>query len=208
MKKAVITLALLAVAATSAFAQLNNLTVGAGYHFYTQVTSVEALGATFTTEMPSSGFYLGASYKVCTFGPGIDVTPGLYFTKASYKDKDDSNIQMKEGQIAIPILFSYTLNLVPGTLSIAPYVGPTLTMGFSKKSTVDNWKHTSDFYAQDNDYRKTDLALGAGFSIDIMNLIAVNFGYNHHLFNMYKGDTDGISYKHGGTVYFGVSYGF
>ena len=72
MKKVLMTLALVAVAATSAFAQLS---VGAGYLSNTQKLSVTSGSTTTTNATTSNGFYAGADYTL-DLGQGLGVVAG------------------------------------------------------------------------------------------------------------------------------------
>lgn len=212
MKKIIITLALAVAACTTAFAQLGGLSVGAGYQSYTDhadyTVTLPVLGSTtFNSNDAYSGFYAGLSYNVLTLGPGIGITPGIYFSSASYKNADNGDIQSKQSFIGVPVNFSYKLDLVPGTLAIQPYVGPTFSFALSYKSTTDNWKNTTDNYSDDSDLSKFNIALGGGLALDIVDMIRVTVGYNYYLLNLYKGDGNG-TYQRNGVLNFGVAYLF
>lgn len=210
MKKLIITLAIALAACTAAFAQ-KGLSVGAGYQSYKwSVTTPKLIGdGTNTTNHDFGGFYAGASYTVLTVGPGINITPGLYFSMASYKDSDyPDDIQAKQSFIGVPINFSYKLDLVPGTLAIEPYVGPTFSFGLKYTSTIDGWDHTTNNYADDYDTSKFNVALGGGIALDIVDMIRVNVGYNYYLLNVYNGDNGDVKYQRNGVLNFGVAYLF
>lgn len=207
MKKLFLTIALVAAAATGAFAQISGLSVGAGYQTYTQHEEVTALGLTAQNDLSFGGFYVGADYTVLTIGPGIGITPGIHFSMASYTNKSDSDVQRKESYIGIPVNFSYKINIVPGTLAIAPYLGPTFSIGLSNKSTINKWSNTSDLYSKDFDYGRFNIALGGGIALDIVDMIRVSVGYNQYLLNTYTGKND-FKYKRNNAIHFGVAYIF
>ena len=210
MKKLIITLAIALAACTAAFAQ-KGLSVGAGYQSYTDhadYTWSTPLGdVVFNSNDPYAGFYAGLSYNVLSVGPGINIIPGLYFSSASYKDADNGDIQAKQSFLGIPVNFSYKLDLVPGTLAIEPYAGPTFSFALAYKSTTNNWKNTTDNYADDSDLSKFNVAVGGGLALDIVDMIRVTVGYNYYLLNLYKGDGKG-TYQRNGVLNFGVAYMF
>jgi len=211
MKKFFLTIALAAIA-TSAFAQIEGLSVNAGYQSYTlhqdYSVTVPILG-TITTNSDNAfgGFYAGVNYTLLTFGPGISFTPGIYFSTASYKNADNADIQQKQSYIGVPINFSYKLDLVSGTLALEPYAGPTFSYGVSYKGTANNWTDTTNYYTDDYDIKQFNVALGAGLALDIAEMIRVNIGYNYYLLNLYGGDGNG-NINRNGVLNFGVGYIF
>lgn len=210
MKKLIITLAIALAACTAAFAQ-KGLSVGVGYQSYTlhQDYTVTIAGIDLTSKADNAfgGVYAGASFQLLSFGPGINFIPGLYFSATSYKDSDDADTQAKQSFIGVPLYFSYKLDLVPGTLAIEPFVGPTVSYGLSFKGTADNWSHTTDFYSDDYNFKKLNVAVGGGIALDIVDMIRVNVGYNYYLLNLYGGDGQG-NVNRNGAVSFGVAYMF
>ena len=212
MKKLFLTIVLAAAAASGAFSQVKGLSVGVGYQSYTQheegTITLPIIGSTTLNDDYSfGGFYAGANYTVLTLGPGIAITPGLHFSYASYTNKNNTDIQRKESWMGIPVNFSYKFNLVPKTLAISPYLGPTFSIGLSKKSTADKWNNTADLYSDDFHYGRFNLALGGGIALDIVDMIRVTFGYNQYLLDAYTGDND-VKYKRNNAVHFGVAYIF
>lgn len=212
MKKFFLTLAIAFVAATTASAQLGGLSVGAGYQSYTDhadyTVTLPIVGAvTFNENDPYAGFYAGLSYNLLTLGPGINIVPGLYFSSASYKSANNGDIQAKQNFLGIPVNFSYKLDVVPGTLALEPYAGPTFSFALGYKTTSDNWKNTTDMYSDDSDLGKFNLALGGGLALNIVDMIRVTVGYNYYLLNLYKGDGAG-TYQRNGVLNFGVAYLF
>lgn len=209
MKKIILTLALVVAATSAAFAQIDGLTVGAGYLDNT-IKTVYTSGSTTTTSARTlGGFYAGLSYDVLTLGPGIIITPGLVFASTSFKGEEDllgGVTSGNESYLAVPVNFSYKLDLVPGTLAIAPYAGPTFAYGLSSKSTytLGNTSNTTDNY-DGTTYGKFDLMVGVGLAFDIVDMIRVSVGYNMGLLDRnsdsdYKVTTSNIN--------FGVAYLF
>ena len=105
--------------------------------------------------------------------------------------------------------FSYKLDLVPGTLAIEPYVGPTFAYGLSSKGTA--WDEltdattTTDNYGDNSKYAKFDLQIGAGLAIDIVDMIRVTVGYNYGLIDRHSADDTKINTS---NINFGVAYLF
>ena len=210
MKKLIITLAIALAACTAAFAQMG-LSVGAGYLDNTVKTVYTSGSTTTTTSDTFGGFYGGVSYTVLTLGPGINITPGLYFASTSYKNVDtilgvETTSTGSESYIAVPVNFSYKLELVPGTLALQPYAGPTFAYGLSSKAatTAGGTTLSTDNY-DGTTYGKFDLQVGVGLAFDIVDMIRVTVGYNMGLLDRnsdsdYKTTTSNIN--------FGVAYLF
>ena len=211
MKKIIITLALVLAACTAAFAQ-KGLSVGVGYQSYTlhqdYTITIPVIGnVTTNSDDAFGGFYAGASFQLASFGPGINFIPGLYFSMANYKSSNNSDVQAKQSFIGIPLNFSYKLDLVPGTLAIEPYLGPTFSYGLSYKGTADNWTNTTDYYTDDYKVKQFNVAVGGGLGLDIVDMIRVTIGYNYYLLNLYGGDGNG-NINRNGVLNFGVAYLF
>ncbi|MBQ1718545.1 MAG: outer membrane beta-barrel protein, partial [Bacteroidales bacterium] len=116
MKKIILTLALAAVAAIGAHAQIG---VGVGY------ASTSLKGDNTTTNL--GGLTFGATYNIPLVN-GLAVAPGIQFAMQNYKE--DANNYRKENYIAIPVMFNYGIELVDG-IKVVPYLGPTLSYGIS-----------------------------------------------------------------------------
>ena len=208
MKKLIITLVIALAACTAAFAQ-KGLSVGAGYLDNT-VKTVYTSGSTTTTNARTyGGFYAGLSYNVLTLGPGIGITPGLYFASTSFKGEEDlvgGVTSGNESYLAVPVNFSYKLDLVPGTLAIEPYAGPTFAYGLSSKTTytLGNTSNTTDRY-DGTTYGKFDLQVGVGLAFDIVDMIRVTVGYNMGLLDR---DSDSDYKVTTSNINFGVAYMF
>jgi len=215
MKKIFATIAVLAVAASSAFAQIS---VGAGY-----------VGTTATTEINSnssdatySGFYVGGNYNI-NLGMGIGVAPGLYYVNSS-SSKDAAakafgytlgtgNVKVKENFLAVPIHLNYGIELTDG-LKLSVFAGPTLTFALSSKTDGTltvlgvSADKTYDNFDEDNnvlDYKRFDVMLGGGVAVDIVDMIRVSAGYNWGLIDLYGNDNAKYTRK---GLHVGVAYLF
>ncbi|MCR4571948.1 MAG: PorT family protein [Bacteroidales bacterium] len=196
MKKIILTLALAAVAAIGAHAQIG---VGVGY-------TQKNFSDVFKNE---GGLFVGANYNIELVN-GLAVAPGIDFAMVSYK-KDDLNYQ-KENYLAIPVMFNYAINLVDG-FKLVPYLGPTFSYGISGKAKGGvSWGGITlssdeyDVYETFDDYNRLDIMIGGGVALDVMDMIRVQIGYNLGLLNR-NNDSDGTAIKTSG-VNFGVAYLF
>ena len=190
MKKLFLTLALVAVAATTAMAQIS---VGAGY-VSSKVKSDSNISSYLDGTTSFGGFYVGANYNLNVTG-GLNVAPGLYFSNVSHKYSDNSDTKWKESYLTIPVDFNYSFAVMDG-LSIAPYAGPYAQFCLSSK-VGDN--------SVSDDYKKFDIGLGFGVALDIVDMLRVSVGYNLGLLDRYDGDAAKV--KRSG-VNFGVAYLF
>ena len=196
MKKIIITLALAAVAAFSANAQIG---VGVGY-----------TSKNFTNVFENEGgLYAGVNYNIELVN-GLAVAPGIEFAMLSYK-KDDLNYQ-KENYLAVPVLFNYAIEVADG-FKLVPFLGPTFSYGISGKAKggvawggITLSSNEYDVYETYKDYNKFDILIGGGLALDVMDMIRVHVGYNQGLLNR-NNDSDGSVIKTSG-VNFGVAYLF
>ena len=196
MKKIILTLALAAVAAIGAHAQIG---VGVGY-------TQKNFSDVFKNE---GGLFVGANYNIELVN-GLAVAPGIDFAMVSYK-KDDLNYQ-KENYLAIPVMFNYAINLVDG-FKLVPYLGPTFSYGISGKAKGGvSWGGITlssdeyDVYETFDDHNRLDIMIGGGVALDVMDMVRVQIGYNLGLLNR-NNDSDGTAIKTSG-VNFGVAYLF
>ena len=195
MKKIILTIALAAVAAVCANAQIG---VNVGY-----------ATKNFTNGMENeAGLFVGANYNIELVN-GLAVAPGIQFAMLSYK-KDDNNYQ-KENYLTIPVMFNYGIDVADG-FKLIPYLGPTISYGLSSVAkgggTVWGITITSgdvDLY-DGTDYNRLDIQIGGGVALDVMNMVRAFVGYNQGLLNR-NNNSDGKVIKTSG-LNFGVAYLF
>ncbi|MBO4469696.1 MAG: PorT family protein [Bacteroidales bacterium] len=209
MKKVLMTLALVAVAATSAFAQIS---VGAGYLANTQKSSYTSGSTTTTTTTPQSGFYAGADYTL-DMGQGLGLAAGL---KASLlSDTHTTTIlgisgttKTTEIYLGVPVQFNYSYAL-SNDLRLFALAGPTFSLGLSSKSKFTNNVNDdvtiTDNYGDDSDYKKFNVLLGAAAGVDVMNTIRIKVGYDLGLLNRSAADNTKVN---DAQWYVGVAYLF
>ena len=196
------TLALVAVAATSAFAQLS---VGAGYLSNTQKYSYTSGSTTTTTPTTTNGFYVGADYGL-DLGQGLGLSAGLKGAFLFGKKVDSITIPIlgtatgttksTEIYLAVPVLANYSY-AITNDFKIFAYAGPTVAFGLtSKAKTTNNLNDdvtTTDNYGEDSDYGRVNVFLGAGIGVDLMNTIRVKAGYDIGLLNRSSADNTKIN---------------
>ena len=209
MKKVLMTLALVAVAATSAFAQIS---VGAGYLANTQKSSYTSGSTTTTTPTALKGAYLNADYTF-DLGQGLGLVAGLKGSFLTYTHTTtilgvSGTTNLKELYLGVPVLCNYSY-VLSNDLKLFAYAGPTFNIGLSSKSkftqTVTDDVTITDNYADGSDYGKFNVLLGAGVGVDVMNTIRIKAGYDIGLL-----DRDGRDdYKvNDAGWYVGVAYLF
>ena len=187
MKKILLTIALVAAAATSAFAQIS---VGAGYLANTQKSSYTSGSTTTTTTTPLNGFYVGADYTV-DLGQGLGVVAGLKGNFLFNKEEGSITIPLigtftgtaktSEVYLVVPVLANYTY-VLGSDLKLFGFAGPSLAYGLSSKvrsttNTSDDVTITNN-YGDNSDYGKMNLFLGAGVGVDVMNTVRIKAGYD------------------------------
>lgn len=214
MKKIILTIAIVAVAATSAMAQsLEGLSAGAGYLSTTSTGSVTVGNTTTTTKTPFTGFYAGAAYAFEVYN-GLAVEPGIQFkhignTETSSLLGQSATTKTTENYIEIPVNFTYGLEIIPSTLKVSVYAGPTFDFGLSSKAvttnTVTDDVVTVNNYDEDSKYGKFDVLVGAGVHVDVLEMIRVSAGYNFGLINRTSQDNSTIFNK---GLHVGVAYLF
>ena len=191
------TLALVAVAATSAFAQLS---VGAGYLSNTQKYSYTSGSSTTTTPTTTSGFYAGADYGF-DLGQGLGLSAGL--KGAFLFGKDTASLlgvsttsKSTEIYLAVPVLVNYNY-AITNDFKVFAYAGPSFAFGLSSKSKTTNNVNddvtTTDHYGDDSKYGRTNLFLGAGVGVDLLNMIRIKAGYDIGLLNRSSADNTKIN---------------
>lgn len=180
MKKFFITIALVAVAATSAMAQIS---AGAGY------LNMDLKNGSDVT-LNQNGFYAGANVAY-GLGSGFAVAPGLYY---GYLYSDDSYAGLLETKtnshyLAIPVNVTYSLPLLD-VLDAFVYAGPQFNIGLSSKTEGKLLSVSTeiDNYGDNGTLNRFDVSIGAGLGVEVCDLVRVNFGYNWGLVDLSKSD--------------------
>lgn len=208
------TLALVAVAATSAFAQIS---VGAGYLANTQKTAVTVGNSTTTTPTALNGFYVGADYTL-DLGQGLGLVAGLKGNFLFNTEEGSITIPLlgtftgtaktTEVYLVVPVLANYTYAL-SNDLKLFGFAGPSFAYGLSSKvrsttNTSDDVTIT-DNYGNNSKYGKMNLFLGFGVGVDVMSTIRIKAGYDIGLLDRHADDDTKIG---DAQWYVGVAYLF
>lgn len=205
MKKFFLTAVLVAVAATSAFAQLS---VGAGYINYASKTQI---GSNTNYPASNNGFYLGGDYNIPLVG-GLGVAPGVYF---SYSGSSDTSSMLgitgtgntNETYLTVPVNVNYGVDL--GTIRVFVFGGPSLQYGLSSNfvqtvsSSLGSGSNTTDNY-DNSDYNRFNLLVGGGLGVDV-DSFRISFGYDWGLTD--RSAADKITMKNK-VLHIGISYLF
>ena len=209
MKKVLMTLALVAVAATSAFAQIS---VGAGYLANTQTSSYTSGSTTTKTTTPYSGAYLGADYTL-DLGQGLGLAAGLKGTFLTNTTTASllgvtGTTKTTELYLAVPVQFNYSYAL-SNDLKLFALAGPSFAFGLSSKSkftnNVTDDVTITDNYGDSSNYGKVNVLLGLAVGVDVLNTIRIKAGYDIGLLNRDSRD----DYKlNDAQWYVGVAYLF
>lgn len=198
MKKIILSIALVAVAASSAMAQIS---VGAGYLSATTTTKI----ADASTSGVSGGFYAGAD-AAYNLGLGFAIAPGLYYGYLSSNEDlyGVANSSTKSHYLSIPVNVQYSLPLLD-ELDVFAYAGPKFNIGLASKTTASVLDVSTeiDNYGENSNLQRFDLALGVGLGVDIFDIVRVKFGYNWGLLDLNKSEniTTNNSYWHVGAAF-------
>lgn len=186
MKKIILTIALVAAAATSAFAQIG---VSAGYANNSQKTKDSDPSTT-------NGFYVEGTYNIPVAG-SFSVVPGVRYTYLGSSKSASTSIlnagvtgSLVEHYLAIPVMAQYSIDL--GAAQIFAFAGPTFSYGLASKTTIKasaagfSADKTIDNY-KDTDYLRPNVFLGGGLGIQLGSF-QVKAAYDFGLLNRMKSD--------------------
>lgn len=209
MKRIIVTIIAVALAAGTSFAQAS---VGAGY--LNSSTTTKA-GDRSTKADPINGFYAGVGYTL-PVGP-VNFTPGFYFSALTKSNTAavgswiSGKGTLTEMYMNIPLDFSFGVDL-SGDLKVFVFAGPTVNVGLTSNYKVSgdiaglfSADKTIDLY-KDGNYGRFDVLVGGGVGLDIMSMIRVTAGYNYGLLDRDKA-SDSVA-LHRKEINLGVAYLF
>ena len=197
------------VAATVLFAGMASAQLGihVGYAPQTYLNKVTVAGTTITDTTSMTGFFVGVDYNVNLTGD-LNVSVGL---QGRYNTKSEENtvlgvstkVASTQMLIDVPILFNYGLNL-SDALKLSIFVGPTVNFALSGKNTttVGATENESNWYDDNSDLKKLDVALTAGLALNFSD-IKIFGGYNMGLMNLTGADN---TTRKGTNFFVGVGY--
>lgn len=196
MKRTLMTLAAVLIAAGTAFAQVN---IGAGY-----------TGASHAFSEGSDRWYNGAYIQLgynLPLGAGFEFNPSIQYNCA-FRSEDvtiesggatlATENKYNEHYLHVPLMFNYGYEISKNA-RIFVYAGPTASFGlyaggkgkagaeFGGVSIATDDKSVS-LYDKDSDYRRWDVKVGGGIGIDICRHYRINVGYDYGLLDRWKGD--------------------
>lgn len=185
MKKVFLTLALVAVAASSAFAQ--DLSVGAGYLNSVAKTTINSNASSNAM----NGAYLGIGVAM-PIHKNISVNSGLYYSLLAGESSTSvlggalsGSSKTMEHYFNVPVHINFAYDLAKG-IKVFAFAGPTVNLGLASSTTLTGSvlgsSSTSkvDNYADDSQYGRFDLLVGGGAGIQVRS-IKIYGGYNYGL---------------------------
>lgn len=213
MKRIIISIAAVAVAATTAFAQVN---IGAGY-------SGTSMNPSEGDNTWYNGFNVSVGYNI-PLGLGFQFNPSIEYSYLTHGEKISAGIgsasvtsdnRFNEHYLNIPLLFDYGYEITPDA-RIFVFAGPTASFGLYADYTTkleasigDNSgstdKETVSLWGDDSELRRCDIRIGGGVGIDICKHWRIQVGYDYGLVNRTK--TDGLKLHHH-NIKAGLAYMF
>lgn len=205
MKKLILSLAIAAIAAGSAMAQVS---VGAGY---LNQTSKSSLSESSSSKGNSDGFYVGAAFS-CPIIAGLSVDPGVYYGfLTSSTDVNIAGFELANGKtqshyLMIPIDLRYSFHALD-FLDVFAMAGPRFNVGLASTTTVsalgDAVEQKVDNYGENSSLQRFDFGLGVGIGFDLFQMVRIKVGYDWGLLDVNKTDavTTNNSMLHAGVAF-------
>lgn len=205
MKKLILSLAIAAIAAGSAMAQVS---VGAGY---LNQTSKSSLSESSSSKGSSDGFYVGAAFS-CPIIAGLSVDPGIYYGfLTSSTDVNIAGFELANGKtqshyLMIPIDLRYSFHALD-FLDVFALAGPRFNVGLASTTTVsalgDAVEQKVDNYGENSSLQRFDFGLGVGIGFDLFQMVRIKVGYDWGLLDVNKTDaiTTNNSMLHAGVAF-------
>lgn len=205
MKKLILSLAIAAIAAGSAMAQVS---VGAGY---LNQTSKSSLSESSSSKGSSDGFYVGAAFS-CPIIAGLSVDPGVYYGfLTSSTDVNIAGFELANGKtqshyLMIPIDLRYSFHALD-FLDVFALAGPRFNVGLASTTTVsalgDAVEQKIDNYGENSSLQRFDFGLGVGIGFDLFQMVRIKVGYDWGLLDVNKTDavTTNNSMLHAGVAF-------
>lgn len=213
MKKIIITLAALAVAASSAFAQLN---VGAGYSG-TSMNPSKGDNSWYNGLNVSLGYNLPI-WRGLEFSPAVEynfLTSSSAVSAGIFGASVTSKSTFNEHYLNIPLMFNYGYEITPDA-RIFVFAGPTASFGLYAdyvnkvdtsigSSSGTNKSDPVALWGEDSKYKRCDIKIGGGIGLDVCRHWRIKIGYDYGLVNRTK--VDNLTLHHH-SIKAGISYIF
>lgn len=208
MKKIILTLAIVAAAATSAFAQIG---IGAGF------TNSSASSSEDGENLVTKGFYVEGTYNI-HIGNCLSIVPGVRYAFTGNGDPmgidiedidfAEVNTSIAEHNLYIPVMAQ--VNVPIGGAKVFVFAGPTFQFAISSLLNVVakvgeiGFDQDVDLLGEDGLFKRTDIALGGGVGIEF-HQFQLKAGYDFGLMN--RSIVDGGTIK-GQQLRMGIAYLF
>lgn len=194
MKKVILTIALVAAAATSAFAQIG---IGAGY-----ANNAQKIGD--SDPSTTNGFYVEGTYNIPVAGE-FSIVPGIRYTylgKANSASTSIAGISISgsstlvEHYIAVPVMAQYGIDL--GSAKVFAFAGPTFSFGLASQTKVEasvagiSADKPIDNYGENSPYGRSNVFVGGGLGIQLGSF-QIKGAYDFGLLNRY--DSENVTCK-------------
>lgn len=184
MRKLFLSLAIAAVAAGSAAAQI---TVGAGY---LNQTTVNSISENTSSDGTMHGFYVGAGFS-WPLVAGLSIDSGVsYNYLVSNEDILGAgflNSKTENSILEIPVNLRYRFHAA-SFLDIFALAGPRFNVGLASTTTasvLDLEKEINN-YGEDSNLQRFDFGLGAGIGFELFQLVRLDVGYDWGLLDLNK----------------------
>lgn len=159
------------------------------------------------------GAYFGANYYYSLDGlvEGLALQPGVSLSFLGGRKYDDKDIRIKERDVNIPILASYTFPLA-GNIRVVGLTGPNFQFGISAMA-LDNMGTSYDLYNIKNRplYTRNRFNFCWSFAagVEISDRYRIEAGYDLGFSDVIRDRAEGVSGTSGrGLLHIGVGYFF
>lgn len=208
MKRIVLTLALAAVTATSAFAQIG---IGAGFTNNSEATPNDG------EALVSKGFYVEGTYNI-PVGNILSIVPGLRYSFSSNSNVrgikiDDISLadlkaSLAEQNVYIPVMLQCGIPM--GNIKLLAFAGPTFQLALSsvlnvaaevERISIDK---DVDLLGENGLFKRTDITVGGGVGVGFGSF-QIKAAYDFGLLD--RSSLDNRTYK-GQQIRIGAAYLF
>ena len=194
MKKIILTIAAIILAASVLEARGLNLTAG-----YNTVFEKATSGAGARSTDVFNGFHVGVGYTFREiFGDHGNIATGLQYVGLFGKSNEYSEILKVKGQevdsyLQLPVRFSYLFDTEKCDYFL--FAGPKFLFGMKSEFRTDDVKFNWYAREMEHSYSRFNLMLGIGAGMYIGEHFRMAIGYDWGVLNRYKGELKSNNYK-------------
>lgn len=186
MKKIILTIAAVILAALSLEARGLNITAG-----YNTGIAKETWNGTRSTDI-YNGFNVGIGYTFREIvGDHVNIATGLQYVnmfgkKNTYNEELKRNGQQVDSYLQLPVRFTYLFDTESCDFFL--FAGPKFLFGLRSQFRTDDVN--ANWYARETEqqYSRFNLMLGVGGGMYIGEHFRLSLGYDWGVLNRYKGD--------------------